>query len=127
MFNCESCTLAKHHHVSFTIKEIQFFSSFNLIYSDAWGLSRVTNISSACWFVTFIDDYTRTTWVYLMKSKSEVPLIFSAFHKFVNTQFGAKIQTLRSNNGKENFNQELMNYFSNEGILHQSTCVDTPQ
>ena len=58
-------------------------------------------------FVTFIDDCARTTWVYLMKSKFEVPLIFSAFHEFVNT---TKIQTLRSNNNKEYFNQELMNY-----------------
>ena len=53
-----------------------------------------------------------------MKSKSEVPLIFSAFHKFVNTLFGAKIQKLRSDNGKEYLNQKLMNSLSNEGILH---------
>ena len=35
-----------------------------------------------------------------MKSKFEVPLIFYAFRKFVDTQFGAKIQTLRYDNGK---------------------------
>ena len=117
-FHCEPCTLAKHHCVSFPIKEIQYVSPFNLIHSDVWGPSHVTNISSAHWFVTFIDDCTRTTWIYLMKSKSEVPLIFSAFHKFVNTLFGAKIQKLRSDNGKEYLNQKLMNSLSNEGILH---------
>ena len=62
-----------------------------------------------------------------MKTKSEVPLIFPTFHKFVNTQFRVKIQTLRYDNSKEYFNQELMNYLSNEGILYQSTCVNTPQ
>ena len=45
--------------------------------------------------------------------QSEVPLIFFAFHKYANTQFKVKIQTLTSDNSKEYFNQELINYLNN--------------
>lgn len=127
IFYCESCVLAKHHRISFPIKEPQILSPFSLIHSDVWGPSRVANISGSRWFVTFIDDYTRLTWVYLMKSKSEVASIFPSFHKFIQNQFGTKIQTFRSDNGKEYFNQELDTYFEKEGILHHSSCTNTPQ
>ena len=30
-------------------------------------------------------------------------------------------------NGKEYFNEHLGNFFEEKGILHQSTCPDTPQ
>lgn len=62
-----------------------------------------------------------------MKSKSEISTLFPLFHKFISTQLGTKIHTIRSDNGKEYFNQDLITYFANEGILHHSSCVDTPQ
>ena len=45
----------------------------------------------------------------------------------VQRQFNAKIQILRTDNGKEYFNSILVHYLSQQGIVHQSTCVDTPQ
>ena len=62
-----------------------------------------------------------------MKHKSDVNTIFPAFHKMVKTQFDAKIQTVRSNNGREYFNQYLSSYFEKKGIVHQSSCTDTQQ
>jgi hypothetical protein len=40
----------------------------------------------------FIDDYSKTTWVYLLKDKSDVLSIFQMFHKFVRTQFNVSIK-----------------------------------
>ena len=62
-----------------------------------------------------------------MKHKSDVNTIFPAFHKMVKTQFDVKIQIVRSDNGIEYFNQCLSSYFEKEGIVHQSSCTDTPQ
>ena len=42
----------------------------------------------------------------------------------VNTQFNSKIQTIRSDNGIEFF---LKDFFHSNGILHQLSCIDTPQ
>ena len=71
-FHCEVCEFAKHHRVSNSLKDYTPTSPCTLIHSDIWGPSRVQTVSSARWFVTFIDDHTRMTWIYLLKKKAEV-------------------------------------------------------
>ena len=60
-FHCEVCEFAKHHKVSFPLSNTGSLSPFSLIHSDIWGPSRISNISGAKGFVTFIDDCTRMT------------------------------------------------------------------
>ena len=66
-------------------------------------------------------------WVYLMKEKSNSEKIFKNFHAMVKTQFQGKIQVLHTDNGKEYFNSILGPYLLNHGIVHQSSCINTPQ
>ena len=49
------------------------------------------------------------------------------FHSIIQTQFHTKIQILRTDNGTEYFNHSLSTYLQENGIIHQSSCVDTPQ
>ncbi|RVW21058.1 Retrovirus-related Pol polyprotein from transposon TNT 1-94 [Vitis vinifera] len=79
------------------------------------------------WFVTFVDDHTRVTWVFLMKKKSEVREIFENFNNMVQMQFQAKIQVLRTDNAREYYHNILGSYLLENGIVHQSSCIDTPQ
>ncbi|OMO54865.1 Integrase, catalytic core [Corchorus capsularis] len=79
------------------------------------------------WFVTFIDDCTRMTWLWLMKSKSDVNLLFQKFHKIIQTQYNEQIRVLRSDNGGEYLNSELTHYLETQGMINQTTCVDTPR
>ena len=79
------------------------------------------------WFVSFIDDCTRVTWIYLLKHKSDVSSIFPKFLNMIQSQFGVKVKRVRSDNAKDYFNQILTPYFEQEGIIHQSSCVNTPQ
>lgn len=126
-FQCEICQLSKHTRATYPTQPYKPSQPFSLIHSDVWGPSNVPNISGSKWFVTFVDDHTRLTWAFLMEKKSEVPSIFKSFHKLIKTQFNAKIQVLRSDNGREFFNNDLNTYLAEEGILHQSSCVYTPQ
>lgn len=98
-----------------------------LIHSDVWGPSKVTTLGGSRWFVTFIDDCTRMTWLCLMKSKTEVNSIFQKFHKMVETQYNAKIQILHSDNGGEYQNIKLQQYLEAQGMIHHTTCPNTPQ
>ncbi|KAL5743970.1 hypothetical protein ACOSP7_026836 [Xanthoceras sorbifolium] len=98
-----------------------------MVHSDVWGPSQTPNITNARWFVSFIDDHTRLTWIFLMKQKSEVFQIFKTFNTMIQTQFNSKIQILRTDHGKEFFNSTLSNYLLSESIIHQSSSVDTPQ
>ncbi|KAG8488956.1 hypothetical protein CXB51_016958 [Gossypium anomalum] len=125
--NCEICQLSKHTRVPYPLKPYVQSQLFSLIHSDLWGASRVKNITGARWFITFIDDHTRVCWVYLLKEKSEVSRVFQNFHSMIRTQFNSNIHTLRTDNGREYFNSILSPYLSEQGIIHQSSCPDTPQ
>ena len=70
--HCEVCELAMHKCVPFPVSNNMSTFPFYLIHTDVWGPSTVQNVSSARWFLTFIDDYTRVTWVFLLKQKSDV-------------------------------------------------------
>lgn len=85
------------------------------------------SLTGTKWFVTFIDDYSRATWVYLMKDKSEVFFVFQNFHKMVCTQFGAVVKIQRSDNGREYMDSGLATYVTTHGIIHQTSCTNTPQ
>ena len=62
-----------------------------------------------------------------MKEKSEVGQIFQNFNSMIQTQFQIKIQVLKTNNAKEYFKSVLGSYLMRQGIVHLSSCVDTPQ
>ena len=53
-------------------------------------------------------------------------LLFQKFHKMVETLYNAKVQVLRSNNGREYQSSELQQYLEVHGILHQTTCPINP-
>ena len=60
----------------------------------------VTTHRGARYFVTFIDDYSRFTWLFLMKNKSEVFYWFKIFKAMVENQTNSKIQTLNTDRGE---------------------------
>lgn len=84
-------------------------------------------LSGARWFITFIDDHIRLCWVYLLKNKSVAEQTFKIFFSMVKTQFNTQIQIFRTDNGKEYFKNILGKFLEAEGIIHQSSCIDTPQ
>lgn len=125
--HCESCVFAKNHRSSYPQRGYQASKPFYMIHSDVWGPSKVTTLSGKKWFVTFIDDHTRLCWIYLMKKKSDVKNLFEDFYTMIENQFQTKIGILHSDNGTEYFNEHLEAFLKNNGIVHQSTCRDTPQ
>ncbi|XP_019159908.1 PREDICTED: uncharacterized protein LOC109156510 [Ipomoea nil] len=71
-----------------------------------------------------VDDFSRFTWIHLMKSKSQTRQFVKELHAYVFTQFGILIKTIRSDNGLE---FKMNEFFSTNGIIHQQSCVNTPQ
>lgn len=77
--------------------------------------------------MTIVDDYTRSVWIYLIKSKDEVYNLFVSYVILILNQFKCSIKTVRSDNGTEFVNNKMSNLFSSLGIIHQTTCAYTPQ
>ena len=70
-------------------------SPLQLVHSDVWGPVRVTSTLGYKYYVIFIDDFTRFTWLFLLKHKSEAFIVFLHFKAFVENQFESKIKILR--------------------------------
>ena len=84
-FDCTSCQLGKQPALSFNNSESISNSIFELIHSNFWGPSLVASIGGSRYFVIFIDDYSRYSWIFPMKSRSEILPIYSNFAKMVET------------------------------------------
>ena len=91
-----------------------------------WGPCPVVSPTGFRYFATFVDDYSRTTWLYLMKNRSK---LFSHFHVLyveIHTQFHVFVQSLRSDNAKKYDSKQFQSFMLQNCILHQTSCVDTP-
>jgi hypothetical protein len=81
------------------------------VHSNVWGPAPITSYNNFHYYVTFIDDFSRTTWVYLLTSKDEVFQHFLEFTNFIENQYNFTIKIFRSNNGTEYVNKNFSNYF----------------
>ena len=81
---CSGCVLEKHHQDSFD-KHGSWNTStpLQIVHSDLCGPLLVVSFSGYKYFLTFIDDFSRHTWVYFLKLKSEFFNMFFAFKAFV--------------------------------------------
>jgi hypothetical protein len=122
---CDVCEYGKHTRSIYVSTGLRSISSFMLIHSDVWTCP-IISISGMKYFVTFIDCYSRMTWIYLMKQKNEVLKYFRDFSSLVENQYDARVKLLRTDNGTEYMNNGFHNYLSAQGILHQTTCPHTP-
>ncbi|KAH7845799.1 hypothetical protein Vadar_006185 [Vaccinium darrowii] len=125
---CEICEFSKHLKVSFYPRvESRASRPFKLVHSDIWGPMHVPNIFGFQYYVIFVDDFSRVTYLYLMKMRSELSSIFKSFYMEIKTQFDTCICIFRSNNAREYFKNTLSQFFDDHGIIHQSSCARTPQ
>lgn len=82
---------------------------------------------NACYVLTFIDDFTRFVWIYLLKSKAEVQARFADFVQLMETQIGVKVKCIRTDNGGEYTSGRFNAFCANNGIVHQTSSPYTPQ
>ena len=101
---CKACQLGKHHRVSFASRHESHVSSpFHLVHYDIWGPINTPSLLGFRYFVIFVNDYSRVTYLYLMKERSGLYSISNHFHT------------------------SLFQFFDDHGIIHQSSCPHTPQ
>ena len=87
------------HNLPFPKSHFTASVPFELIHSDLWGPAPLNSINGFKYYVLFIDHFTRFTWLYLLKSKSEVFAKFVRFKAMIENQFSAKIKIFRSDGG----------------------------
>ena len=96
--DCLPCQLAKQPALPFNNSDSVSVAPFDLVHSNVWEPSPHATMSRCQYYVNFVDDYSRYTWIYIFQNRSELPQIYLDFTRMVKTQFGRTIKIFRSHN-----------------------------
>lgn len=122
---CKACLVGKMTRLPFPHDGNRACEILQLVHSDICGPFEVESLGGARYLLIFIDDYSRKTFGYFLKLKSDVPVFFKKFKSLVEKETGKSIKTLRTDNGTEYF--KLKSFLEEHGIKHQKTVSYTPQ
>ena len=87
-----------------------------LIHSDVCGPMPIKSLAGSMYFVTFIDDRSRFTAIYLLKKKSEVFQKFKNYIAWAENLTGKRVKILQSDNGGEYVSNEFQQFCNEHGI-----------
>jgi transposase InsO family protein len=124
---CTHCVEGKHHQLPFNDSVSITTRPLELVHTDVWGPAPVTSWNATRYYVSFIDDFTRFTWFFPLKYKSQVLDSFKHFKSTMENILDCKIKLLRSDCGGEYSKSEFQSFCSSAGILHQFSCPHTSQ
>jgi hypothetical protein len=118
---CDVCQQGKIHQLAFPKSTSVSLALVDLVHSDVSGPAP-TSVGRKNYYVSFVDDFRKFTWVYLIRHKSKV---FHDFQKLVECTFNRKILGMQTDWGGEC--QKLNNFFSCVGVSHRVSCPHTHQ
>lgn len=124
---CDVCHHAKQSRLLFQRSCNSAEHIFELLHIDVWGPYGVPSLSGARFLLTIVDAFSRAVWVYLMKTKCQVSGLLTQFFAYVKNHFDTTVKTVRTDNGSEFLSLNCQKLFAEHGVLHQRTCVYTPQ
>ncbi|GJX11005.1 retrotransposon protein, putative, ty1-copia subclass [Tanacetum coccineum] len=124
---CVSCISSKMARKPFTYASERGDDLLGIIHSDVYGPFRTMSREGANYYVTWTDDFSRYGYVYLIKHKHEVFVMFKTFQNKVENQLGKTIKALQSEQGGEYLSQEFLYHLRSHGIISQLTPPYTPQ
>ncbi|CAA7015065.1 unnamed protein product [Microthlaspi erraticum] len=123
-FHCAICPLAKQKRLSFASNNNMCENAFDLLHIDTWGPFSVSTVEGYRYFLTIVDDHTRVTWIYLMRTKDEVLTVFPEFLTMVETQYNAVVKGVRSDNAPE---LKFTALYKKKSIVSYHSCPETPE
>eukprot|EP01018_Ginkgo_biloba_P020396 Gb_28242 [translate_table: standard] len=125
---CSGCALGKQHRDSFPVnRSWRAKAPLELVHADICGAIQTQSLGKNIYFLTFIDDLSRHTWIYFLKQKSEAFKCFKHYKTMVEKQSGYYLKVLRMDRGGEFTSREFSDYCNNHGIKRQLTTTYTPQ
>lgn len=122
--DCIVCPIVKKKRLPFPSFNHLAQNAFNLIHCDVLGPFVQSTQEGFRYFLTIVDDATRSTWLYLMKSKTKTRPFLQSFYNTIYTQFNKRIKNFRTDNDHEFF---MKDFFAANGITQQHSRVATPQ
>ncbi|CAI7782009.1 unnamed protein product, partial [Closterium sp. NIES-54] len=125
---CPDCTTGKLRRTSFPTSTTRASAPLELVHTDVCGpMQTPEREKGSKYFITFLDDFSRLSWVTLVKTRDEVAKVFNRWIRYAEREAGAKVKTLRSYRGGEYMGKDLESFLEDKGITHQLSVAYTPQ
>lgn len=125
---CDNCCVSKQPRNAFKNKAPhRSKEKLEVLYSDVCGPFETQSLGGNNYFISFIDEFTRMLWIYLIQRKSDVLAIFKKFKLMCEKQSGRYIKILRTGGGGEYTSHEFQKFCDEAGIIHEVTAPYTPQ
>lgn len=114
---CEGCLVSKQPRSTFKkYAPSRAPTALHVVHSDACGPIQTPSLGDNRYFVTFVDEYTRKIWLYLIKVKSEVLPMFQKFLVMAERQCGNKLKILRTDGGESTILRSSENFVKRKAL-----------
>ena len=117
---CCACQYGKQSIQPFKSTEVKTKLAFELIHIDLWGPAPIPSTHGHRYYISFVDDKIKYTWLYLLAAKSQALNIFITFKNQIEKQLNLTIKALQTNMGGELKTFEP--YLKIEGIILRHSC-----
>lgn len=81
---CEARQFCKVHNLLFLNSISHAASPFELVHTDVWGPTPKLSTDGFRYYILFVDDYSRFTWLFPLKQKGDKIVAFKEFQAFVH-------------------------------------------
>ena len=125
---CKGCVVGKQPKHKFDRgKAFHASSILGLLHSDISRGIPIKSLNIYRYVITFRYDFSRCTWAFFIKKKSDVLEKFIELKALIENASGKKIKILRSDNGGEYISNDFLHICSESGIQIQHSIPYTPQ
>ena len=119
-FILHNFSIRKKPQVTIPISNYTYHTPLELVHLDVWGLALTLSSNGFRYYMSYIDAYSKFTWLYFLKAKSKVYSTFYHFKTQAKLHLNCKLQTLRTNWGGEFCS--LTSPLHIFGDVHQPSC-----
>jgi hypothetical protein len=123
---CKGCALGKNIKKPFPSSNNRSKEILDLIHSDVCDPMPIKSLGGSSYYAIFIDDYSRKTWLYLLKTKDKVFSKFQEFKAEIENLANKKIKMLRTDNGGEYTSKEFVAFCKSVGIRRELNVPHNP-
>ncbi|GKB84963.1 putative ribonuclease H-like domain-containing protein [Tanacetum coccineum] len=117
---CVACHKGKQHKASCKAKlERTITKPLHTLHMDLFGPTSVKSINHASYCLVITDDCTRFSWVFFLATKDETSGILQNFIRQIENQLNHRVKIIRSDNGTEFKNRDMLEFYGNKGIKQE--------
>jgi transposase InsO family protein len=125
---CSACQAGKQVGAHHSHKNIMTTDRpLELLHMDLFGPIAYISIDRSKYCLVIVDDYSRFTWIFFLKEKSQTQETLKGFLRQAQNKFGLRIKKIRSDNGTKFKDSQIEGFLEEEGIKHEFSSPYTPQ